>query len=183
MVADKIWAFIIIYAHSDNKSKFKKYDRDTATGIFWKLNVSIFETLSNFLRKNKFRKFGSVDRSNNLGSENRISPPRTHLRTKCAIVRRQIAGFVCRLSRNKSNVIWNFLSTVHACNLSTNNRRTLPTNTSSRFCPQGRTKPFLLDIYWKRRRIWNLIHVHRSTSSLTCLDMINGKKNIFTKEI
>ncbi len=40
----------------------------------------------------------------------------------------------CRL--NKSNMIWNFLSSVHTCNLSTDNRRTFSMDTSSRFCLQ-----------------------------------------------
>ncbi len=48
----------------------------------------------------------------------------THV-TKFAFVYRQITDFVYRLLWNKSNMIWNFLSRVHTCNLSMNSQRTL----------------------------------------------------------
>ncbi len=60
----------------------------------------------------------------------------TRLYTKSANVYRQIADFVGKLLRNKSNMIRNVLSHVHTCKLSTNNRRTLTIDTSSRFSLQ-----------------------------------------------
>ncbi len=77
----------------------------------------------------------------------------THLQTKSAIVYRQIADFVCRMLRNESNMIQNFLSRVHTCKLSMNNCRTLSIDTSLRFCLQVCTKPqnyFL----WTSRSVW-----------------------------
>ncbi len=65
----------------------------------------------------------------------------THLWTNSALVYIQLADFVCRLLLNKSNMIWNFLSRIHICNLSMNNRRTLSIDTSSPFCLQVCTKP------------------------------------------
>ncbi len=65
----------------------------------------------------------------------------TNLHIKSTIINGQIADFVCWLLRNKSNMIWNFLSHVHTYNLSMNKCRTLSIDTNLWFCLQVRTKP------------------------------------------
>ncbi len=56
------------------------------------------------------------------------------LRFPCRQIPWLFTDFVCRVLQNKSNMIWNFLSRFHTCNLSMNNRRTSSIDTSSRFC-------------------------------------------------
>ncbi len=87
----------------------------------------------------------------------------THLQTKSAIVYSQIADFVRTLLQNKSNMIWNFLLSVHTCSLSMNNRRTLSIDTSSRFCLQVCTKPEA----WSCKRDFSSSPIEKSPADLS----------------